>query len=135
MGFYVLVTQFMSSPVLGAGKNLVEQKSVRQLRGLSPPEMSRTLAHPGYSHACTRFPFLALVTRFLVPAVDEGDDRAVGPFILSGSEFWKPSIDVLEVKVCEMLRVCGDGESRYDDIGAMKWHGSWGRLQLMDIFS
>lgn len=87
MRFLVLVAQFMSSPVLGAGKNLVKQKPVRQAKGVKPVGVgSRTLVHPGYSHACTRFPFLALLTPFLVPAVDEGDDRVVRQFILSGSD-------------------------------------------------
>lgn len=61
MSFLILVTQFMPSPVLSPRKNLFRlEKQGIESRGWSP----RTLVHPGYSHACTRFPFLALLTRF-----------------------------------------------------------------------
>lgn len=57
-----IAAQLDLPPVLGSCENL--QLWVRYSHMM--PKFELTLLHPGYSQACTRFPFLALLIRWVV---------------------------------------------------------------------
>lgn len=57
------MVQFMASAMLGASEDLVRES---QLQCALRLDQAHTLLQPGNSQACTRFPFFALLMRWVV---------------------------------------------------------------------